>query len=70
MIDEKGDKEGIPGTIIEAMSSGLPVISTYHAGIPYIIKNDESGLLTYFFDRLELEDNILPITYGVSVSLE
>lgn len=31
---------------------------------------DDSGLLTYFFDRLELEDNILPITYGVSVSLE
>lgn len=35
-----------------------------------IKSNDESGLLTYFFDRLELEDNILPITYGVSVSLE
>lgn len=36
-----------------------------------VIKSvDESGLLTYFFDRLELEDNILPITYGVSVSLE
>ena len=35
-----------------------------------VIKSvDESGLLTYFFDRLELEDNILPITYGVSVSL-
>lgn len=35
-----------------------------------IKSNDESGLLTYFFDRLELEDNILPVTYGVSVSLE
>ena len=36
-----------------------------------VIKSvDESGLLTYFFERLELEDNILPITYGVSVSLE
>ena len=35
-----------------------------------IKSNDESGLLPYFFDRLELEDNILPVTYGVSVSLE
>lgn len=40
-----GDKEGIPGAIIEAMANGLPVISTFHAGIPYIIKNEETGLL-------------------------
>jgi colanic acid/amylovoran biosynthesis glycosyltransferase len=42
---QDGDKEGIPGTIIEAMASGLPVIATYHAGIPHIIKNDVTGLL-------------------------
>ncbi len=40
-----GDKEGIPGAIIEAMASGLPVISTYHAGIPFIIENNDTGLL-------------------------
>ncbi|MEM4314618.1 MAG: glycosyltransferase family 4 protein [Candidatus Pacearchaeota archaeon] len=39
------DKEGIPGTIVEAMANGLPVISTYHAGIPYIIENEKEGLL-------------------------
>jgi len=49
----KNDKEGIPGTLIEAMASGLPVISTYHAGIPEIIKSGENGLLIEegdFFD--------------------
>ncbi|MGN6639336.1 MAG: glycosyltransferase [Mucilaginibacter sp.] len=41
----KGDKEGIPGAIVEAMSSGLPVISTYHAGIPSVIENNQTGFL-------------------------
>lgn len=45
-------------------------ISLVKHGQLVIQSMDESGLLTYFFDRLELEDNILPITYGVSVSLE
>ena len=40
-----GDKEGIPGTIVEAMASGLPVVSTFHAGIPDVIQDEVSGLL-------------------------
>lgn len=37
-------KEGIPGTIVEAMAAGLPVVSTLHAGITSVI-NDSSGVL-------------------------
>jgi glycosyltransferase involved in cell wall biosynthesis len=40
-----GDKEGTPVAVMEAMASGLPVISTYHAGIPDVIQNEENGFL-------------------------
>lgn len=40
-----GDKEGIPVVLMEAMASGLPVISTYHSGIPELITNNKSGWL-------------------------
>ncbi|MHA2018326.1 MAG: glycosyltransferase [Promethearchaeota archaeon] len=42
---ENGDKEGIPTVIMEAMAMGLPVISTYHSGIPELIDDGISGFL-------------------------
>ena len=40
-----GLKEGIPGAIVEAMASGLPVVATWHAGIPAVIDHERHGLL-------------------------
>ncbi|MDH8388900.1 glycosyltransferase, partial [Klebsiella pneumoniae] len=40
-----GDMEGIPVAIMEAMASGLPVITTYHSGIPELVENNHSGWL-------------------------
>lgn len=43
--DESGDMEGTPVTILEAMCMEKAVVSTRHAGIPYVIKEGENGLL-------------------------
>jgi colanic acid/amylovoran biosynthesis glycosyltransferase len=40
-----GDQEGIPNSMLEAMSSGLPVFATNHGGIPEAIENGVSGIL-------------------------
>lgn len=43
---ETGDQEGAPVAILEAMAHGLPVISTFHSGIPYLVEDQVSGLLS------------------------
>lgn len=40
-----GNQEGIPVALMEAMAMGLPVISTYHTGIPELIEDGVSGFL-------------------------
>ncbi len=57
-ITANGEKEGIPGTLVEAMSSGLPCIATYHAGIPSIIEDKVHGLLFRENDVYELAEKI------------
>lgn len=38
--------EGMPMTIIEAMGMGLPIVATAVGGVPDMLKQEESGLLT------------------------
>lgn len=42
---EDGDMEGTPLAVLEAAAASVPVISTYHAGIPDVIIHQETGLL-------------------------
>jgi glycosyltransferase involved in cell wall biosynthesis len=40
-----GECEGTPVALLEAGASGLPVLSTYHAGIPDVVIHGETGYL-------------------------
>lgn len=46
--------EGLPVVIMEAMSLGRPVISTYIAGIPELVRDGTEGLLVYAGSEVDL----------------
>lgn len=45
VTSKESDQEGIPVVLMEAMAMGLPVISTYHSGIPELVQDGVSGFL-------------------------
>ncbi|MFQ6551494.1 glycosyltransferase [Aestuariibius insulae] len=53
-----GDTEGLPVAILEAMGSGLCVISTRHSGIPEAIEDGRHGLLCDEHDEVAMARNL------------
>lgn len=40
-----GDMEGTPVSVMEASAAGIPVVSTDHAGIPYVVEHGKTGYI-------------------------
>ncbi|HEY3311937.1 MAG TPA: glycosyltransferase [Anaerolineales bacterium] len=45
VVGEDGNRDGLPTVLLEAMATGLPVVSTQLTGIPEIVDDGETGLL-------------------------
>lgn len=55
-----GDSEGgAPTVLLEMQALGLPIISTCHADIPYVVKHEQSGFLSPEFDTEALTENLV-----------
>jgi len=58
VIAEDGDSEGTPVAILEACAAGLPIISTYHAGIPDVVIDSYNGFLIKEHDYKAMANKI------------
>lgn len=53
-----GDSEGLPCVIVEASACGVPVVGTYHSGIPEAVLDGETGFLVAEKDAQALAEKI------------
>jgi len=51
-------KEGLPYTVLEAMSAGLPIVSTRVGGIPEMLEHEKTGLLIKPAEARDLAEKI------------
>ena len=58
VIDPEGGRDNLPTVIMEAMATGLPVVSTGIGGIPEMVIDNETGLLVSAGDANGLADAI------------
>jgi colanic acid/amylovoran biosynthesis glycosyltransferase len=61
MTDDQ-NQEGIPNSMLEAMSTGLPVLATVHGGIPEAVADGKTGLLVAERDHEALHKAMCQIT--------
>jgi colanic acid/amylovoran biosynthesis glycosyltransferase len=57
-LTDENDSEGTPLSMLEAMSSGLPVVASIHGGIPDVVEHKVNGMLYNSGDSVEMIEHI------------
>lgn len=65
-----GDSEGTPNSILEASAAGLPIVSTYHAGIKDAVEHEKTGFLVEEGDYTKMADYICQLLEDPSLANE
>lgn len=58
ITDERGNQEGLPVVLMEAQALGMPVVSTFHSGIPELVRDGLSGFLVPEGDVAGMEEKL------------
>lgn len=62
-----GDQEGVPVSLIEAQAFGLPVVSSWHAGIPELVEHEHTGFLASEKNIAEIAGYMLALIKNPSI---
>lgn len=68
VIDPEGGMDNLPTVIMEAMATGLPVISTNIGGIPEMVIENETGFLVQPGDAVAMADAVSKIIGDASLA--
>jgi colanic acid/amylovoran biosynthesis glycosyltransferase len=61
VVTGEGDRDGLPNVILEAIVSGLPVVTTPVSAIPELITHEVTGLLVAERDARAIADAVLQL---------
>jgi glycosyltransferase involved in cell wall biosynthesis len=59
--------EGLPSVLLEAMATGMPVITTETCGMPDVVENEYNGLLIPPANAVSIEEAILRLANSVEL---
>jgi glycosyltransferase involved in cell wall biosynthesis len=61
LVGDDGNRDGLPTTLLEAMASGTPCVSTDVTGIPEVITHGETGWVVTQGDAMALADALADV---------